>query len=551
MSYTIKELLDSNQFPKMDLISHNSGIDREIKAIRIIEVSDMERYLTGGELLLTSLKAYEDISEQEFQQHLEAFIKLQISGFIVKRIQQTEQQKRQFALLMQYSKKYHLPVIEIPQDFYYWEIIKYVLAQVFDKETAKLSYFKITHDNLSAIILNELDILKNIENILQQIERMIGAPLALYDENSNCIASTDATFTKFELTKEIEEYRPNIIVAKYPYMRQKREYVEYIKKFNIYQQLGFYLVITETNKPLIELDFIGLENAIVTLQYLLMRRVAEENIAKKYHKDLGYRILNGSLSNKELKEVADILGFKKTDEFRVITCCLIPKNDVGKFTQLQMATTEFVQQELTRVLPKGYIYSNTNQIIYIHKENTNENESDFRKKLENIQQDIQNQLLQRGVEVDFVIGIGKCVKGYTCLNESFTDSKTAIEYIDLIRTAIGNKDKSVVDCSQIGVFRVLAKTENKEQLWSYIPESLYKLYKYDSQKKGELIDTLECFLNNNQSQKKTSKAMFVHYRTIMYRLRKIAEITGMDFDNATEMLIIHNGLMILRIIEKI
>ena len=266
---------------------------------------------------------------------------------------------------------------------------------------------------------------------------------------------------------------------------------------------------------------------------------------------MGYRILNGSLSNKELKEVADILGFKKTDEFRVITCCLIPKNDVGKFTQLQLATTEFVQQELARVLPKGHIYSNTNQIIYIHKENTNENESDFRKKLENIQQDIQNQLLQREVEVDFVIGIGKCVKGYTCLNESFTDSKTAIEYIDLIRTAIGNKDKSVVDCSQLGVFRMLAKTENKEQLWSYIPESLYKLYKYDSQKKGELIDTLECFLNNNQSQKKTSKAMFVHYRTIMYRLRKIAEITGMDFDNVTEMLIIRNGLMILRIIEEI
>ena len=66
MSYTIKELLDSNQFPKMNLISDNSGIDREIKAIRIIEVSDMERYLTGGELLLTSLKAYEDTSEQEF-----------------------------------------------------------------------------------------------------------------------------------------------------------------------------------------------------------------------------------------------------------------------------------------------------------------------------------------------------------------------------------------------------------------------------------------------------------------------------------------------------
>lgn len=551
MNYTIKDLLDSNQFPGMKLLnSASGGGNKEISGIQIIETSDMERYLSGGEILMTSLKAYEGVSESEFQKHMEAFVKLQISGFIVKRNQQTESQKRLFDLLMQYSEEYHLPVIEIPADMYYWGIIKYVLMQIFDLKIAKLSYFKTTHDNLSVLLLNELDILKNIDNILQQIDRMVGNPLSLYDENRNCIATTDPTLTGFEFAKEVEEYRPDVMVAKYPYLRQARVYTEYIKKFDVYTQMGFYLVITEKNEALTTLDFISLENAIVVLQYLLMRRAAEENIAKKYHKDLGYRMLNGSLTNTELREVAGILGFKKTDEFRVITCCLIPPDNAAKFTPLQLETTEFVKQELLHLLPKSYIYCNTNQIIYIHKEQDEESKYDFRKNLENIQQSIQNQLIQKEIEINFVIGIGKRVKGYSQLKESFEDSQTAIEYIDMIRTVIGDKDRSVVDSSKLGFFRMLAKPENKEQLWSCIPESLYKLYDYDAQKKGDLVDTLECFLNNNQSQKKTSKEMFVHYRTIMYRLRKIVEITGIDFSNPAEMLIVRNGLMLMRIVEK-
>ena len=86
MNYTIKDLLDSNQFPGMKLLNSAfwGGGNKEISGIQIIETSDMERYLAGGEILMTSLKAYEGVSESEFQKHMEEFVKLQISGFIVK-----------------------------------------------------------------------------------------------------------------------------------------------------------------------------------------------------------------------------------------------------------------------------------------------------------------------------------------------------------------------------------------------------------------------------------------------------------------------------------
>lgn len=52
MGYTVKDLLESNKFPEMHLISGSSGIDREIGKPRLIEVADMERFLVGGKFFL-------------------------------------------------------------------------------------------------------------------------------------------------------------------------------------------------------------------------------------------------------------------------------------------------------------------------------------------------------------------------------------------------------------------------------------------------------------------------------------------------------------------
>ncbi len=48
MGYTVKDLLESNKFPEVHLISGSAGIDREIKKLRFIEVEDMEKFLVGG-----------------------------------------------------------------------------------------------------------------------------------------------------------------------------------------------------------------------------------------------------------------------------------------------------------------------------------------------------------------------------------------------------------------------------------------------------------------------------------------------------------------------
>ena len=194
------------------------------------------------------------------------------------------------------------------------------------------------------------------------------------------------------------------------------------------------------------------QNIIITLQFSLIRHVIEENLEKRYFRDLEYRLLNGSLSNDEENEVAGMHGLNDAEIYRVVTFRMDAKKNMEKFTNAQIKETEMVENEIIRYLPRKHIFLQTNQIVYIHRETEQENGLEFRKKLEKLQQTIQEFLVNRGVEKDFLIGIGKTVTGYHELKESFKSSKIALKYIKVIRRMIGDESKSVIDSTKIGFF---------------------------------------------------------------------------------------------------
>ncbi|RHC66099.1 PucR family transcriptional regulator [Anaerobutyricum hallii] len=548
MGYTVKNLINSNKFPGLQLISDNSGINREIRGVQIIAMPDMEKFLGGGELLLTSLMVYEKLDERMMLSHLEELNKKQVSGFVVKRIQNTAHQNKLFETLLLFCNEHSIPVLEIPQDFSYWSIIKYLLLQIFNIEIAKAVYSKMTRDEFNRLFPEETSEYRSLEKLFDRTGMILSNPIALYDEDFHYMYSSISGESDFIIADDYEKYVPNII-SRYEYMRQKRKNVEYIRKINILNQCTYYLVVSEVNEPLRELDFITLDSLMPLLLYILTQIVTDKNMEKKYHRDLEYRLLNGSLSESEEDDVANLLKLGVTEDYRVITCYLKPENYKDNFTAFQRKKMEDIEKAILDIVPKECAYCNINQVICIHKENRKEGKQDLRKKLEEFQRIIQDQLKEEKTKYEFLIGVGNKVKGYHNLKESFADSKIAIEYIDVVRKIVGDINKTVVDCSKLGFFYIFANIKDKKKLITYIPDTVHEIHQYDIQKNGELIDTLECYLNHKQSIRKTSELMGVHARTVSYRLQKIVKLTGMDFDNIAEMLAVRNGIIILKILE--
>ena len=294
-----------------------------------------------------------------------------------------------------------------------------------------------------------------------------------------------------------------------------------------------------------------LENATINLQDGFLSEFAQDEEKKTYQRDIIHNILNGLLSSKEMTEAAAQLGMKESDTYRVVDFHSIKKNVQRKYTKEQLHEVGVIEGELMHLLPDALIYRNMDQIVMIQQVDSDQTELEYQKEMEEIEDVIQRSILYRKKDTDFQIGIGKSVEGYQRLKESYYEASQAIKYIEIIRQVTGDKNKSVVHYSNLGFFQIFGKVDDMTELERCIPETLKKLYLYDDEHKGELITTLQMYLRNNQSIKKTAGAMFVHYRTISYRLEKIKQISGINFDNANEVLAVSNGLIIYKMLKEI
>lgn len=544
MGYTIKDFVGTNQFEGLKLINH-AGLDREITGAQIISTIDIENLAGGGQLLLTSLRVYDNLDKNTVIYHLEELNKKRISGFVVKRRNDTVHQKELFELFIHFCDEHGIPVLELPQNISYWVVLKYVLCHACDLVIAKYIYNKIVQDQINHLLLHERYAEQTIETFFKNLETIVGNSVSLYDENFHCIYPSPENNDFI-----IEKYTPRTISG-HEYLCQKREYVEYIQQINILNYYNYYLVVTEANEPLDELDFVALDNIITALFYLLAQDVTKRELEIKYYRDLRYRLLNGSMSDSEEDDVANLLDLSATDEYRVVTFYLKPEDKKENFCITQKNETKNLEKEISYYLAKEHILYNTNRVLYIYNEKEWTVEKDFRRVLKTLQKDIQDSLTRKNKKYELLIGIGKSVKGYHGLKDSFKDSKVGLEYIDLIREVMGDGSKAIVDCAKLGFFQIFVNINDKEELRQYIPDSVIKLDEQDKKKNSELISTLECYLNNKQSIRKTSELMNIHTRTVSYRLSKIVDLTDIDFDNIPEILAVRNGIIILKILEQL
>jgi purine catabolism regulator len=92
----------------------------------------------------------------------------------------------------------------------------------------------------------------------------------------------------------------------------------------------------------------------------------------------------------------------------------------------------------------------------------------------------------------------------------------------------------VLAFGDLGVYRLLVRLRETPELWTFYRETLAKLADYDQRQRADLIKTLDAYFNNLGNLRATSEALHVHRNTLLYRIERIKEISGMDLDNAEE-----------------
>ena len=125
------------------------------------------------------------------------------------------------------------------------------------------------------------------------------------------------------------------------------------------------------------------------------------------------------------------------------------------------------------------------------------------------------------------IGIGTAVDNIKDLARSYKEAQTAIEVGKVFDT-----EKTVISYENLGIGRLIY------QLPTTLCEMfLQEVFNYGSLESldHETLMTIQCFFENNLNVSETSRKLFVHRNTLVYRLEKIRKLTGLDlreFDNA-------------------
>jgi purine catabolism regulator len=81
----------------------------------------------------------------------------------------------------------------------------------------------------------------------------------------------------------------------------------------------------------------------------------------------------------------------------------------------------------------------------------------------------------------------------------------------------------------------------------FVEDLLQPVFAYDRAKNGELINTLQTYYEVNRNLKLTSKRLLTHYNTILYRIKKIEELTGVNLSNPESALNMEIAVHILKL----
>ena len=118
------------------------------------------------------------------------------------------------------------------------------------------------------------------------------------------------------------------------------------------------------------------------------------------------------------------------------------------------------------------------------------------------------------------VGIGTIAENIKDLARSFKEAQVAIEVGKVFDT-----EKNIINYENLGIGRLVYQ----------LPTTLCEMFLQEVFKKGSLesldqetLMTIQAFFENNLNVSETSRKLFVHRNTLVYRLEKIRKLTGLD-----------------------
>ncbi|MDY4762176.1 PucR family transcriptional regulator ligand-binding domain-containing protein [Streptococcus thoraltensis] len=500
----LENLLQLRPFEKSNLLTGDIGLHNQIESVMVIEALDIEKWAVRNQMLLTSYVAFQNVDEAAITDFFCKISIIGISGIIIKTKRFIDSVPMSFITLCQ---NYNIPLVEIPPEISYESIILAIHEPLLNYESFLLrSYY-----DASKVFSNLINPRHSYEEVVQSFTNFTNLPISL------TIAERNFKFQSQDFSKI-----PNLPYIEYEVLNPFAHHHYFIESYNFEKDnqnsIFHYLHIRNIIDSKRYEFYIQLENNTIDHSLILTIEKFLEILTQKleteyYRKNEIFLHRNKTISailfginrdSYDLQLLLEEVNLYNENHYQVLLLTFPTKMEKN---QIQTIKKTISNQDIAHVY-----YESKNTLVYIFN---------FKTIADQIVKNNFKQLVPKFDKVHYYLSK---TGDYQQIQKLFSTCLKMKQFNDLFFTSY------FIDESDLGIFNFLINvpTEHYENM---IPDDLRKLF----EEKYELFDTLHCFIINHLNYGATATELFLHPKTIRYRINKIEQMLQLDLNNPIQL----------------
>ncbi|MDW7740107.1 MAG: PucR family transcriptional regulator ligand-binding domain-containing protein [Bacillota bacterium] len=552
---TVAEALSLDTINRLTVVGGHNGLDRIIKLVNVIEVPDIMDWLIDGEFLLTtgySFREYPDLMESLIPRMNEtnsAALAIKPKRYLTEIPEQ----------IIASANRYNIPLLEVPFDLSFSEIIAPVLGVIFNQQYKILQKLEQAHKNLMDLALNG----SPLEELCKETGKLISNPVAIKDTDGSLIVNDECPdqykFDLFFSDRSVEIKREKLRFGNIKEVKYSLEYtsdtdkpltIKAIRIPIIADKYQYGHIVAILNNPIYEPDILIIERAATIAALEFTKKKAIFEIERSYYNDFLEILLSADFTNRE--EVINRGRVFNIDlDFPTAVAIIndAGSTDIGNMESYININATRSKEDLLKAINlfrkqqafDNYIAGIKGNNVVLVLSLPDKNSSIFLRETISSLAGFISSTLTDNAQIN--IGVGRSFNDVKQIKRSYSEAREALKIAQL------SDHSQVVFFDNLGFYKILSE-KSRDELESFVEELLQPVLEYDQQKKGDLIRTLEAYFENSRNLKHTSDKLFTHYNTVLYRIKKIEELIGVSMDNPDSALNLELAINILKLFRR-
>lgn len=303
-----------------------------------------------------------------------------------------------------------------------------------------------------------------------------------------------------------------------------------------------HIVVWQKERTFQESDVIALEHAATVAALYLQRVRAVREVNQRFRDDFLEHLLRGEVNkSSSLQERGLQLGWRPEDKNIVLVAAVTATNYEAIHKFFEQVNAFWVRHNYSSVFIG---IDRSDQIVILYPWPKGNSGTEAAQSAWQLAGALAREMATSFKMAPFNFGVGRPAASLEEIPRSYQEACMA--------RSLGlslNGPASVTAYDDLGVYRLLQTCTGTVEAERFLHEVILPIIRWDEANHGQLLVTLETFLNCGYNYRLAARQLYLHHNTVRYRLETIQEITGYDPNSPEARLNLHLGLKLYRLLQ--